>query len=354
MPTSSSTVPDHVEAALDRQYAALRARVATSRLYLHEPAEFVVARRGYATVADRLGVAEHLASIATEESRNIVWKVALGDGSLAVLKVMGNSREPGEGNVLQGWWSCGLPCVEPIAWGYERVPVTGKPVTATYVLTALAGGSPIATPDDPAGKRQQVARLVTFIRRFHLSGTHVAETRAWEQKLAQHLHWTLPLVRAYRLSEPIGWAAKLRRLSGDGIGLVHGDVAHNVLVGPEGELTLLDPPGAIRAMPEADVGQICFQVGGYDHIVEAIDAACRTDPTLHPGVVACFAGLNFLTSAGYFLAGHLNPDTASASRRAAGADPSAKAEQWLRLASDLCDEFALDPWDVDVAAGRFP
>ena len=39
-----------------------------------------------------------------------------------------------------------------------------------------------------------------------------------------------------------------------------------------------------------------------------MDAVCERHPWLDPHAVRALAGVNFLTWAGYFLAGHPNPD----------------------------------------------
>ena len=98
-----------VEQTLDLQADLLAERVRHSGMYLHEPQEFDVARRIYPVLAERLGVVEDLGTLTTPESRNVVRKVRLADGSFGVLKVIGNTRELGEGEVLERWRSRGLP-----------------------------------------------------------------------------------------------------------------------------------------------------------------------------------------------------------------------------------------------------
>jgi hypothetical protein len=91
-----------VEADLARQAAALSKRVRGSGLYTHEVHEFEVARLVHRRVAPALGLTD-LGTLTTPESRNIVRKVRRPDGSTAVLKVIGNLREPGEAEALRAW-----------------------------------------------------------------------------------------------------------------------------------------------------------------------------------------------------------------------------------------------------------
>jgi hypothetical protein len=343
MERAPSREPEAVEAEITRQHQALRARVERSGLYTHEVEEFSVAHQAYRQLAARFRVADDLGSLTTAESRNIVRKVRMGDGALAVLKVIGNTREAGEGEVLEAWWSRGLPCAEPLAWGYERVSLAGRPRTATFLVTRFIEPKRSGSDGGPSRPEDLTARLVGFMRQFHFAGVAVTTSRTWEDRLNGHLRWTLPLIRRHGLPEPRQWKAKLRRVSQDGQAIVHGDPAgRNVLVTDSG-FVLLDPPGALRAMREADIGQICSQVGGTDNVDLLIDVACDTDPTLLPDAVACFAGLNFLTWAGYFLAGHDHPDVASAGPSAPG-DPTAAdhARRYLTTADTLLSRFLLD------------
>ncbi len=135
-----------IPADLEQQHAALRERVIQSGLYQNEIAEFTVARSEYPFIAARAGVVADLGSLTTDESRNIVRKVRLADGRLAVLKVMGHRREQGEGEVLAAWTAKGLPCVRPLEWGYGQT---------SWVLTESAPS--MATAPDPAGRAGQCA-----------------------------------------------------------------------------------------------------------------------------------------------------------------------------------------------------
>lgn len=336
-------LPDGLERDIDAQRDALERRVRASDLYTHEPEEFAVAHTAYRRIYRRLEVAEDLGSMTTPESRNLVRKVRLNGGALGVLKIVGNTREPGEGEVLDAWRRHGLPCAQPLQWGYERVSAS-RPKTATYLLTTFIAHRPLQQAVTPIARAAHVAKLVEFVRPFHMSGAMVSHARPWDARLGLHLRWTLPLVRRHRLGEPHDWAAKLHALSRAGHVIVHGDPAgSNVLEGPGGELTLLDPPGALIAMREADVGQICSQVGQVEHVDEMIDVACQTDPTLNPDAVACFAGLNLLCWSGYFLAGHTHPDmtdAVDADSEAAGA-AVASAERYLNLAACLIDQLCI-------------
>jgi hypothetical protein len=107
---------------IEAQRMALLRRVKQSGLYLNEIEEFDVAVQAYYQIVSGLGVEQDIRSMATPESRNFIRLVRLKDGGLAVLKVIGNTREPGEGEVLAAWHKAGLPSVEPICWGYARVP----------------------------------------------------------------------------------------------------------------------------------------------------------------------------------------------------------------------------------------
>lgn len=324
-----------IPADLERQFTALRERVAQSGLYRDEIAEFTVARGEYPVIAARVGVVADLGSLTTRESRNIVRKVRLADGRIAVLKVMGNRREPGEGEVLAAWTARGLPCVRPLDWGYGP---------ANWVLTGYLPLRAMPAGPDPATRAADARGLVRFIRAFHLSGAEVPRTRTWRDKLDAHLRWTLPLTRGQRLTEPADWEAKLGAAGGST--LLHGDPAgSNVLVAADGSFVLLDPPGAIRGPREADAGQIashvgCAQAGDpADKAAEVIaltDEAATADPSLDPRLVALFAGLNMLVWAGYFLARHGHPAT-----DAAGQEPVAAAESYLAASRCLVGRFRL-------------
>ena len=253
-----------------------------------------------------------------------------------MLKVIGNTRELGEGEVLERWRSRGLPCVELLSWGYHQAEANGSETTITYLLTRYLEHTSLPTPTDLDGKRHLVRKLVRFIRQFHVSGAGISASRTWEQATSLHLCWTLPHLRSHGFPEPPGWAEKLHRLSEDGQVLLHGDPAGR-------NLCLLDPAGARRGMREADVAQICSQVGGIDHVEEAIHEACNEDPTLHPGAISCFAGINFLNASGYLLADHFHPDTESArqSSTSRGAvEPVAR--EWLSVASRLIGAYRLE------------
>jgi hypothetical protein len=295
------------EADLAAQSAALDRRVADSGLYTHEPAEFRVAVAAYGVLWDRLGIREDAGTVTTPESRNVVRRVRLASGDEAVLKIMGNVREPGEGEVLGAWHAAGLPCVEPLDWGYVRA----GGATAGYVLTRFvdAPAFPRSFEGRPLAERvAAAARLAEFVRQFHAARIRVTRTRTWEDRLRLHLRWTLPPLLAHGVEPPAGWERRLAALSAQGRVIVHGDPAGgNVLVGESG-LLLLDPPGALQALPEADVAQICSQVGGAEHVEAVIAAVCERDARLDPDAVCALAGLNFLIWAGYAYAAHANPD----------------------------------------------
>jgi hypothetical protein len=120
-----------------------------------------------------------------------------------------------------------------------------------------------------------------------------------------------------------------------------------VLSSDHGQL-LLDPPGALTALPEADIAQICCQVGGVDGTQELLTLISEQHPELDPTALAGFAGLNLLVGTGYLLAEHDNPDvepaTAAETRRSptrtsfneAGRE---EAERHLRIAEELLSEY---------------
>jgi hypothetical protein len=331
-----AVLTDRHEAELDEQYRALRARVNASRLYTHEIDEFPYARAAYRALASRLGIVDDHGSLTTPESRNVVRRVRLADGRDAVAKFIPNTREPGEGEVLDAWWRAGLPCAEPLGWGYERIEIDGVPRVTSYLLTAWAGVEPLPDAIDRAEKESRVAELVALVGRFHRADVRVARAHTWRRRLELHQRWTVPLVRAEGLPEPKEWREKLERLSSEGRVVVHGDPAgRNVLVARDGSLVLIDPPGAIVALREADVGRICSQVGGVDDAFDLVDVAARADPSLDPGAVACFAGFDFLTWAGYFLASHPDPDAPVRAR-----DAGDQARKYVELAGALIDRFA--------------
>ena len=341
---------------LEEQSQALRERVLASGLYLHEIEEFSVARATYARVAQRVGVLADLGSLATPESRNIVRKVHLTDGSSAVLKVIGNVREPGEGEVLDAWRKVGLPCVGALDWGYERVRLHGQTRHTSWLLTEFLPLPPMHLGDglDAAGRVATVQRLVRFMRRFHFSKATVTSARSWAERVNLHLRWTLPLIRRHDLAEPEGWTTKLAAACRRGNALVHGDPAgKNVLVTKEGSYVLLDPPGALLAPREADIAQIASYVGCAGargaaekaaDVAVLIQQALEADQTLNPAMAALFAGINLFTWSGYFLANHCGPYTQQSCgddlENPAIAESNAKA--YLAVARELVAEFEID------------
>lgn len=324
---------------IEAQRIALRRRVEESGLYLNEIDEFDVAVKAYGQIAHRLGVVQDMGNLTTPESRNLVRHVCLKDGSLAVLKITGNTREPGEGEVLAAWHRAGLPTVTPISWGYARVKVSDVGRAATYVLTRFVESRRLPEPRTLAQREERVIRLVSLVRPFHDPKIQVSRARRWSDRMRQHLRWTLPLVRQYGLAEPERWTDKLDRLSEDGCLVVHGDPAGgNVLDTVSGYL-LIDPPGALIALPEADIAQICSQVGGVEATTEMIDLVSNHDPTLDPSAIAGFAGINFLVWGGYLLAQHPNPNVRHGGPTAETARQD--AERYLALARQLVGEYRL-------------
>jgi aminoglycoside phosphotransferase (APT) family kinase protein len=207
--------------------------------------------------------------------------------------------------VLDAWHALGLPCVEPLEWGYE-----GR---ASYLLTRFVAAPTLERPDALGERVEMASELIALMRRFHDAPVRVSRARTWEERMRAHLRWTLPLLRERGIAEPPGWEARLAELSAQGRCILHGDPAGgNVLQGPEG-LILLDPPGALRGLREADAAQICSQIGGAEHAEELIDAVCARHRWLEPAAVEALAGVNFLTWAGYELAGHQSPDAAAGS-----------------------------------------
>ncbi|HEY6312977.1 MAG TPA: hypothetical protein VIY52_19545 [Streptosporangiaceae bacterium] len=329
------------EAELAQQKRLLNARVADSGLYTHEPAEFDTAIGAYRRLVDRLAIESDVRSLATPESRNIVRLVTRADGSAAVLKVMGHGREPGEGEVLRGWHEHGLPCVNPLDWGYVRLSGPGADRMATFVLTAYVEGEPLIhqAADPQREKEQQLEELLDFIQPFHSVVLNVSTARSWSDRMGLHLKWTMPLITAAGFREPEGWREKLQILSDRGRTVIHGDPAANVLRTPSG-LILLDPPGALVASREADVAQICSQVGGAALAWQMITKACDLDPTLHPEALACLAGITILVWTGYLLVGHDNPDVAG-DRSADRARQLTEAARYLHLATEMIDCFTV-------------
>lgn len=314
----SSRLHPAVEADLTRQAAALSQRVRGSGLYTHEVHEFEVARRVHRRVAPELGLTD-LGTLTTPESRNIVRKVRRPDGSMAVLKVIGNLREPGEAEALRAWSACGLPCVRPLCWGeVPLVPGDGAPA-ARYLLTEYIDRPVLAVPEAASlAERERITRcLMECVSAFHAAPVMVPDyARTWVERVGVHLRWTLPLVRREQLAEPPGWQGKLEAACARDSRLLHGDASGtNALVLDDRSLVLLDPPGAIRGPREADVGHIvsCVACAGSRPAKEKVAdidpllrAAYEAAPSLEPAAIALFAGVNLLTWAGYFLVGRVN------------------------------------------------
>lgn len=330
-----------IEAELAQQRRALNARVTASGLYTHEPEEFEIAIGAYRRLTERFAVDSDLRSLTTPESRNIVRLVTMRDGSAAVLKVMGHGREPGEGEVLRAWQACGLPCANPLDWGYDTLLVGGNERTASFILTTYIEGMPLAhrLTDSLEDKERQLEELLELIQRFHAATPNVSTARSWSDRMWLHLKWTLPLVRDAGFHEPKGWREKLRILSDRGRIVIHGDPAGANVLRTRSGLVLLDPPGALIASREADVAQICSQVGGANLASRMIAQACELDHTLHPEALACLAGINILVWAGYLLVGHENPDVAE-DRSTVRAQELDEAANYLSLATTLIECFA--------------
>ena len=322
---------------IEAQRIALRGRVEQSGLYLNEIDEFDAAVQAYSHIAGRVGIAEDIRNLTTPESRNLVRQVRLDDASLAVLKITGSTREPGEGELLAAWYRAGLPTVQPISWGHVRV--AGSEVrTASYVMTRFVESRLLPEPRTLAERKERVTQLVSLVRPFHEAHIRVSRARRWSDRTNQHLRWTLPLLREHALAEPEQWAEKLGRLSQDGRVVIHGDPAGSNVLDTGHGLVLIDPPGALVALPEADIAQICCQVGGVEAAVELIGLVSGRDPALDPSAIAGFAGLNFLVWGGYLLAQHPNPDARiGPSTEVARRD----CERYLALARKLLSEYRL-------------
>ena len=343
----SPRLPPAVEADLTRQAAALSERVRASGLYTHEVAEFDIARDVHRWVAPALGLTD-LGTLTSPESRNIVRKVRRTDGTTAVLKVIGNLREPGEAQALAAWSARGLPCVRPLSWADVSVVPGAGPPAASYLLTEYIDRPVLAVPDTASvTQRARITRRLTeCVSAFHQAPVVVPDcARTWADRVGAHLRWTLPLIRRAGLAEPPGWQVKLAAASARDSRLLHGDASGaNALVLGDGSLILLDPPGAIRGPREADVGHIvsyvaCVGARTAEEKIAGLDpllgAACQAAPSLDPAAVALFAGVNLLTWAGYFLAGHVNRYAGSSGADAATARPLGEASAYLAGAARL-------------------
>ncbi|WP_425432515.1 phosphotransferase [Geodermatophilus pulveris] len=285
-----------------------------------------------------LGIQQDYGTLTTAESRNLVRKVRLDDGTIAVLKVIGNVREPGEGETLQLWRDRGLPCVEPLDWGCLRVQgPNGRRAAASWILTRFVAGTSLQMQSSAPGT--VVRSLVAWIRQFHISDAATVSGRPWHHRLDGHLRQIQPLIRSAGLSEPPHWQEKLLRLSQAGSAVLHGDPAgSNVLVAGD-DFVLLDPPGALRGMPEADVAQMCWHVGGVAGVSSMINVACDVNRRLNPDAVAAFASFNLLVWAGYELAGHYHPEKVDATDAASLARDRSQA--LLDDAAVLLQEYRL-------------
>lgn len=281
-----------------------------------------------------------LGRLGTSESRNIVRRVRLVDDTEAVIKVIGNTREPGEGALLAAWHELGLPCLEPLDWGYIRVGEDGLSGVATYLMTRFVEGEPVRTDSlDDNQRRTLTLELVDFIAPFHRANARVATVRTWRARLDQHLRQVLPAIDRSGLPQPAAWSEKLSWISGMGTVTVHGDPAGPNVLRTDRGLVLMDPPGALRAVPEADLAQICFQTSNRDlTVLELIDLVCRRDRTVNPAFLCFFVAMNLLIVAGYLLTDHYNPD-ADASRSTQRSSLEA-AEDAMRLSRSLAEQLS--------------
>ena len=326
-----------LEEEIQAQKIALESRVKQSGLYAHEVAEFEIAWKAYRDLHGRIGIEDDFGSLTTSESRNLVRRVRLRDGVQAVVKVVGNTREPGEGEVLKGWHHSGLPCVEPINWGYQRVLVGDGDATAAFLLTNHVPNSPDAHELQNAA--DQVGDLTVWLQQFHRCDVRPNTVRTWMQRLAPHLQEVLPVIRRNELTEPTAWKRKLGWLSECGRAIVHGDPApSNIVIGSSGRI-LLDPPGAIMAMREADMAQVCWHWGDKTEPWNAITSACNADSTLNPEAIAAFLGFNYLIAAGYVLTSHTYLSRGS---RLEGLESRRDADRYLGVAAELIGELHIE------------
>lgn len=326
-------------ASVEAQGHALSNRVKASGMYTHELEEFEFVKASYPEVAQGVGIVLDIRSLTTPESRNLVRLVRRAGGELAVLKLVGNTREPGEGAVLRTWYEQGLPCVSPLAWGEVRVSVGDRAGTVSYLLTDYL---PYPTVP-PVGSRtvadraSLLARFMTLLAPFHIPADELPEdvltpARTWADRMHLHLRWAIPALRRRSAPEPHGWESTLLEASATGRRvLLHGDVSpSNVLDGGDNGLFLFDPPGALVGPPEADVGHMCSHLGGAAHAAQLVEEACRHDPRLERDQVAFFAGVDLLLWAGYVAASHMSPHVTGAGHQTDGG-----MSALLDLASDL-------------------
>lgn len=308
-------------ASVRAQREALSARVLASGMYLHEVEEFELLTRVIGHVARLARVEQDLGSLTTPESRNLVRLVRRDDGSQAVLKLIGNDREPGEGPVLSFWHERGLPCARPLVWGNLPVQQRGCRGTVTYLLTEYLP-CPSLPPADGRPARDRLAALEALTRLvdpFHvpideLPADVLSAGRTWADRMLAHLRWTMPLVRARSLPEPDGWEEALGRLSwAEHPVLLHGDPSPGNVLDCGGRLVLLDPPGAVLGPIEADVGHLCAHLGGQHHVEVLLDWASRLDRRLDPDLMAFFAGVDFLLWSGYLIGSHSSPHLSAGS-----------------------------------------
>ncbi len=188
------------------------------------------------------------------------------------------------------------------------------------------------------GDLESVTRtLVAWTKQFHVGDPRVGIARRWRSRLELHLHQTLPLIRASRLAEPPSWRDKLLRLSEMGNVLVHGDPAGSNVLIAKSDLLLLDPPGALQGIREADIGQICWHIGGPEKVDTLVHVACAVDNRLNPDAVAAFAGFNLIIWAGYALVDHHHPDRPTNR----GAEAIEQADAHLRTAAALLQDYRL-------------
>jgi Ser/Thr protein kinase RdoA (MazF antagonist) len=307
-------------ADIEAQGRALRSRVQASGMYLHEVAEFALVKAAYVEIADRVGVVQDVRSLTTSESRNLVRLVRRQGGDMAVLKLAGNTREPGEGQVLSIWQDRGLPCVPPLAWGDVKVSVGAESGVVTYLLTRYLPYPTLAPVDDKSlNERVSLLKdLMALLRPFHLPAEQLppdvlAAARTWADRMHLHLRWAIPRLRERGAPEPSQWETTLdmASLAGRRV-LLHGDVSpSNVLDGGENGLILFDPPGALVGPPEADIGHMCTHLGGAAYVAHMVEEACAVDRRLAPDWVAFFAGVDMLLWAGYIAASHASPHVSS-------------------------------------------
>lgn len=212
-------------------------------------------------------------------SANVLREVRRGDGSVAVLKLIGEPQSA-EAATLAAWTAHRVPCAPLLDHGVGTcVP------DVTHLLLGKVPGAGLSHTE-MAAATEQVVRL---FRRAHLSPP--AEVASLHDFLGPRLRKAVQIWRETGLPSPGGALRVLTDLDMEPV-LLHGDAVGFNLLRSEGGLALIDPAG-VCGPAEFDAARWvarCLAVTGPSALNGLTDAALSADPLLQRTLFdACIA-----------------------------------------------------------------